>query len=413
MASYIGIGVMSGSSLDGVDICCVEFTGDVLTDIWSHRIIKATTVSYPPSWIEKLRNASNYSGLDLVKLNVDYGHYVGKLVQSFINERKLKVNFVAAHGHTIFHQPQHGFTFQIGDGETMATHLFCPLVVNFRNKDVALSGQGAPLVPAGERYLFNDYDLCLNLGGIANVSICERGFDVSPCNMLLNHLAQQHDSSMEYDADGLLARRGSVRVDLLAELDALPFYEHRPPKSLGREWFDENVLPILARRKDVGTEDQLRTCTEHVARQTARAIDRELKPAGCVLNGVSAGHEQPLSLLLTGGGAMNVFLVERLQEALKECHVDVNVTEIDADTINFKEAIVFSFLGLRCLLGLVNVRRDTTGATRDSVSGSIHLPPGGVPLSCPAMQEYRFHLSRSGVASEEVYRIYPRSNSIC
>ena len=249
MASYIGIGVMSGSSLDGVDICCVEFTGDVVTDIWSHRIIKATTVSYPQSWIKKLRNAPDISGIDLIKLNIDYGHYIGKLVNNFIDDGNLKVNFVAAHGHTIFHQPDQGFTFQIGDGETMATHLPCPLVVNFRNKDVALSGQGAPLVPGGERYLFNDYDLCLNLGGIANVTICERGFDVSPCNMLLNHLAERHDSLMEYDTDGLVARRGTVCRDLLAELDALPFYELRPPKSLGREWFDDNVLPVLDRHK--------------------------------------------------------------------------------------------------------------------------------------------------------------------
>ena len=249
MTSYVGIGVMSGSSLDGVDLCCVEFTGDVLADVWSHRIIKATTVAYPPDWTKKLRNAPTYSGADLVKLNVDYGHYVGKLVRDFIDDADLNVNFVASHGHTVFHQPQHGFTYQIGDGETMATYMPCTLVDNFRNKDVALGGQGAPLVPSGEHYLFNGFDVCLNLGGIANVSICERGFDVSPCNMLLNHLAQKHDSSLDYDADGKLARQGSVRDDLLAELDAMPFYMLDPPKSLGREWFDDNVLPILSTHK--------------------------------------------------------------------------------------------------------------------------------------------------------------------
>ena len=236
---------MSGSSLDGLDLCCAEFTGDYSTDIWSHRILKTTTIQYDPDWLERLRTADEMSGRDMAKLHVDYGRYLGRTVEAFIAENQLTPKYIASHGHTVFHQPENGFTFQLGDGETMTASLCVPLVTNFRNKDVALGGQGAPLVPVGESYLFSQYDMCLNLGGIANVSVNDIGFDISPCNMLLNYLASRHDHSLEFDKGGAIARRGRVVDELLHRLNDLPFYRQSPPKSLGKEWFERYIVPLL------------------------------------------------------------------------------------------------------------------------------------------------------------------------
>ena len=257
MSSWIGIGIMSGSSLDGVDLCCAEFTGDYNTDTWSHRILKTTTIAYDPEWSERLRTADTLSGRDLVKLDAEYGRYLGQIVAGFISDNQLTPKYIACHGHTIFHQPEHGFTFQLGDGETMAALLRVPLVTNFRNKDVALGGQGAPLVPVGESYLFSQYTICLNLGGIANVSVNDIGFDISPCNMFLNYLASKHDNKLEFDKGGAIARRGQVIDELLNKLNDLPFYRQPPPKSLGKEWFEENVLPLIKYYVSVTTMTQI------------------------------------------------------------------------------------------------------------------------------------------------------------
>lgn len=247
MSTYIGIGLMSGSSLDGLDICCVEFTGDVETDFWSYRIVNAETIAYSEEWTKTLRNASTLSGVELIKLHVDYGHFLGRAITNFINEHNLRetVQFAASHGHTVFHAPEQGYTFQLGDGETISSHLPFPLVSDFRTKDVALGGQGAPLVPGGEKYLFGTYDICINLGGIANIGIKgQKGFDICPCNIILNSLAQFKDG-MLYDKDGALARSGHVIKELLAELEDLPFYKEPPPKSLWKEWIEQHVFPLL------------------------------------------------------------------------------------------------------------------------------------------------------------------------
>lgn len=246
MASYVGIGCMSGSSLDGLDLCCVEFMGDRDTDVWGYRILKAETIPYDQEWTSRLAGARDLSGEGLIRLHVEYGHLLGKAIKKFIDKNKLNVEFIASHGHTIFHNPDQNYTFQLGDGETVSRYLDCPFVCNFRNKDVAFGGQGAPFVPCGEKYLFQAYDICINLGGIANIGVQgSKGYDISPCNYVLNKLAATHDASLTFDLDGQISSQGQVLNEVLKELNSLPFYSQPPPKSLGAEWIEDNVLPIL------------------------------------------------------------------------------------------------------------------------------------------------------------------------
>lgn len=369
MATFVGIGCMSGSSLDGLDICCVEFTGDICSDLWGYRILCAETVQYTEEWAKRLRSASKLLGSELIKQHVEYGHFVGESVSQFIDKNSLSnVQFVASHGHSVFHQPADGFTFQLGDGQTTSTHLTVPFVCDFRSKDVSLGGQGAPLVPCGERFLFTNNDMCVNLGGIANIGVRgHQGYDISPCNILLNRLASQINGKMLFDKDGQLARSGKVVPRLLDKLNSLSYFEQSPPKSLWRDYIEKEVYPLL-NKEQYKVEDLLRTCTEHVALKVAEAcIDaKDLMP----------DNGRVPTVLFTGGGALNKFLMELIKDKLDEGEFEVE--HADEDTINFKEALIFAFLGLRCLLGDENVFRDITGSKSDTISGSIHRPlPAG------------------------------------
>lgn len=247
MASFSGIGCTSGPSLDGLDLCYVEFTGDVQTDIWGYRIIKAITVPYTPEWQGLLKKAAQTSGEGLVKLHVQYGHFVGQTIAEFIQTEGINnLDFIASNGHSVFHQPDLGYTFNLGDGETTAVHLKYPFVCNFRNKDVALGGQGAPLVTNGEKFLFSYKDICLNLSGIANIGLRGlQGYDVCPCNYVSNKLANMHDPKLEYDPCGVIAKSGNILPDVLEKLESLDYYKLPPPKSVGSEWMEEKVLPLL------------------------------------------------------------------------------------------------------------------------------------------------------------------------
>ena len=255
MAEYYGIGVMSGSSLDGMDLCAVKLkrpNTDVDSD-WSYFITHAETIDYSADWIDQLKAAETLPANKLAKLHYDYGHLIGHAVSQFIKEHKISAQFVSSHGHTIFHQPENGFTLQLGEGEAIASHLSVPLVTNFRAKDVALGGVGAPLVPAGEKFLFPKHNIFLNLGGIANVTCNGNAFDICPCNMLLNYLAEIHQPSAPFDDKGQLAARGSLQHDLLLSLNSLSYYKLKPPKSLGREWFHDQILPLLQNEVDLYT----------------------------------------------------------------------------------------------------------------------------------------------------------------
>ncbi|KAH3835253.1 anhydro-N-acetylmuramic acid kinase-like [Dreissena polymorpha] len=375
MSSFVGIGCMSGSSLDGLDVCCVEFTGDICSDLWGYRILNAETISYDEQWTERLRNAAMLSAAHFVKVNVDYGLFVGHSVARFITKHRLdhKVQFVASHGHSLFHNPHDGVAFQLGDGEVTATVLKVPFVTSFRSKDVCLGGQGAPLVPCGEKFLFRNSDICVNLGGIANIGVRGLvGYDICACNIMLNYLASKANAGMAFDKDGELARNGNVIPEVLLKLKTIAYYQDAAPKSLWRDYIESNIMPILDTDKYI-VVDLLRTCTEHVASMVAKACLEAKNSLATALPGNAP------TVLITGGGALNKFLMENIRQLIEV--QGLVVQEVDEETINFKEALIFAFLGMRCLLGVENVFRETTGARKDSVSGSIHRP-----ATCPALK---------------------------
>lgn len=346
------LGLMSGTSLDGVDLALCDI------DEQGYSVIKATTVPYPDSWRRRLSTLENGTAYEYALANVELGHYLGTLVRDFLKDTDIKVKAVASHGHTIFHRPELGITTQIGDGDAIASECNLPVVSNFRTLDVALGGQGAPLVPIGDRLLFGQYDACLNLGGIANISYEYEGrrvaFDICPCNMALNRLASR--LGLEYDPSGDNARRGNCHTCLLTSLDSLDYYQLTGPKSLGKEWFEEHFWPIineeLAEARDEGLiRDLLATVTSHTASQIARVLKRE--------------HIG--TMLVTGGGAFNSYLIELIERYAP----DTAITVPDTLTINYKEAIVFALLGYLRLCGKVNTLCSVTGARHDSCGGNL------------------------------------------
>lgn len=349
---WLVVGTMSGTSLDGLDLAAVEFRRS--KNRWNFSIVAAETKKYSGEWEEKLRTAPKLSGEQLIVLHNVYGQFTGQQINRFIKTRQLLPDLIASHGHTVFHQPEKGFTFQAGNGACIAAETGITTVADFRTSDVALGGQGAPLVPVGDRLLFPEYEACLNLGGFANISFEQNGkriaFDICPVNFILNDLAQK--LIKPYDENGELGRQGAIDNQLLEKLNQLEFYAQNPPKSLGREWVDKNFLPIME-KSNLPVQDQLRTAYEHLALQIAKAAPASGK------------------MLVTGGGAFNSFLMERLRQHLK-CEIVIPSSEI----INYKEALVFAFLGLLRYLGEINCYASVTGASRDSSSGVIF--PGGV-----------------------------------
>ncbi len=361
MVKYKGIGVMTGTSLDGVDLVMVEF--EEAETGWNYELLVGEEIPLDEKWYARLRCLDTADARTYARTNVYFGHYLGKLVADFISRNQFAPQFVASHGQTIFHEPHRNYTAQIGDGESMVTYLKVPLVTNFRNKDVALGGQGAPLVPFGEQQLFSGTPYFLNLGGFANLSIHQSGgevvaFDIAAANMALNWLARNLDPPLPYDPDGQIAARGEVHTGLLERLNQLPFYIQSPPKSLGTEWFEKEVLPLLV-EEGISTEDKLRTYVEHLAIQVAASV----------------GVEGNGSMLVTGGGARNKLLMNRLQIHLAT--KGIQIVPANNTLIDFKEALIFAFLGLMTLLGRPNVLGSVTGAALNNLGGSIHLPPTG------------------------------------
>ena len=345
------LGLMSGTSLDGIDLA--------LCDINEHgyRILAAETVPYSVEWRQRLSTLDGASAYEYALANVELGHHYGKVISRFLKGRE-RPEAIASHGHTIFHQPHLGLTTQIGDGDAIAAETGLPVVSNFRTLDVALGGQGAPLVPIGDELLFGGYDACLNLGGIANISYRAGGkriaYDICPCNMALNRLAAM--LGYPYDAEGANARSGEVHTCLLHELDALEYYAVTEPKSLGKEWFVGQFWPLV--KEFVGfvpslprVRDALATVTSHIAIQIARVVE----------------HQQIKTLLVTGGGAWNSYLLEIMGKYCPE----VKITVPDALIVNYKEALVFALLGYLRLTGKVNTLASVTGAKFDSIGGNI------------------------------------------
>jgi anhydro-N-acetylmuramic acid kinase len=349
--SFKVIGLMSGTSLDGVDIAFCRFWQD--EGRWRFSIDAAETVPYSMEWKNRLATLENKSAFDFAVTDSEYGHFLGQITNDFLVRHSITPDFISSHGHTIFHQPNLKITGQIGKGPAIAAETGLSVVCDFRSLDVALGGQGAPLVPIGDMLLFGAYSRCLNLGGFANISCDDSGkriaFDVCPANIVLNH----HSSLVkkEFDENGDLARQGKLHRPLLEELNDLPFYRMKPPKSLGKEWVLSVIHPIL-QRFELPAEDLLRTFVEHIAEQVRRA----------------AGKKGGGSMLVTGGGAFNSFLVEKIRE-----HSGVNLILPDPIIINYKEALIFAFLGVLRWRQEVNCLSSYTGASRDNIGGAVYL----------------------------------------
>ncbi|MEM6766724.1 MAG: anhydro-N-acetylmuramic acid kinase [Bacteroidota bacterium] len=354
-----GIGLMSGTSMDGLDIACCDFWME--GDSYQYEIIRCGQYEFDEKWKTRISHLYGQSGEVFAKTHVYFGHWLGEKVQAFIKEFDLRPDFVASHGQTIYHQPDKSFTAQIGDGETLVSYLDCPVITNFRNKDIAMGGEGAPLVPLGEHFLYRNHSLFLNLGGFANLGFDRKGFDVCACNIVLNLLANRMDSSLDYDPEGCISEGGSCQASLFKELNELVYFSAEPPKSLGWEWVEAEVLPLLD-QSGLSLQDQMRTFTEHVCFQISRAL--------------SLADMSDSSLLVTGGGKHNTFLMKKLGEKLAAQRISVS-EETDQQMVDFKEAIIFAFLGLRILEGKSTTWSSITGSKVDTLSGSIHLPASG------------------------------------
>lgn len=349
MNEYRVVGVMSGTSLDGLDIAMCKFQKK--NETWEYAIEAAKTVEYDSYWRNNLSKANELSTESFLLLNNAYGEYIGAEVNDFIKSTNSTPDIIASHGHTVFHQPEKKFTFQIGSGASILAKTKITTVSDFRTLDVALGGQGAPLVPIGDSLLFSDYQYCLNLGGFANISFIEKGkqvaFDISPCNMVINYMVKKVNLNM--DKDGEIAKRGFIDQELLERLNNIPYYQLNHPKSLGKEWFDSDFISIIENAY-LSFSDTLRTIYEHIAIQITNEIKREED-----------------KVLITGGGAFNKFLVSLLNDKTK-----AKLVIPDDKLINFKEALIFAFLGLLKYLGKPNCLSSVTGASNDCSGGVIY-----------------------------------------
>jgi len=345
---------MSGTSLDGMDLVAADFWQT--NGIWNF-VLKATeTVTYSKEWTEKLKSSPALSGEKLIELHADYGRFIGTEINRFTRELGFNPDLIASHGHTVFHQPEKGFTFQVGNGAYIAATTKITTIADFRIQDVALGGQGAPLVPVGDRLLFSEYDYCLNLGGFANISFEKNNqriaFDICPVNFVLNYFAEKQ--GFDFDKDGELGRKGKVYNDFLKELNQIDFYQKLPPKSLGREWVEQVFMPHLNNFK-ISDDDKLRTIYEHIAQQIA---------------GIDLGKgEGKRKMLVTGGGAFNTFLVELISN---QTSVKLKIPSIEI--VNFKEALIFAFLGVLRIRGEINCMASVTGVTKDHSTGVVFQP---------------------------------------
>ncbi|PSL04444.1 anhydro-N-acetylmuramic acid kinase [Cecembia rubra] len=352
-SSYKMIGLMSGTSGDGLDIAYCDFHFD--NGKWSYDLHEHETIGFSESIGKLLMGAHELSALELSVLDVTFGKWMGEQVRFFVGKHGLNIDAVASHGHTVFHQPDKGLSLQIGNGWALHKSCGLPVINDFRMLDVQLGGQGAPLVPIGDRLLFGDFDYCINLGGIANVSMEYAGirlaFDICPFNLLLNHFAGLKGKA--FDEDGFLARSGKLIPDILEQLNQVRYYDIQGSKSLGREDMDQ-FLDILEEnpRKP---EDILHTLLHHYAFQ----IKSSIKP---LEKGIA-------KVLITGGGAFNLYFMEILASALGS---SFKIVPVSKSLINYKEALIFAFLGVLRLRGENNCLYTVTGASRDNCGGVVY-----------------------------------------
>ncbi len=351
MKPYKVIGLMSGSSMDGVDVAYCEFINE--NNNWSFKIIEAETIPYPEVWITRLTNLQEQPIFLYPKTDFFYGKYLGQIVNDFIKKYDLKIDLISSHGHTIFHQPQNGFTAQIGNGASIYAETNLPVVYDFRTVDVALGGQGAPLVPIGDRELFGEFDACLNLGGFANISYTQTNelfaFDICPCNTILNHVCNW--MNLPFDDEGKIAASGKVNDELLSKLNALDFYKKYQAKSLGKEWVNDHFWPIVKNYAAVSDSDLLATFTAHIAEQISQIIN----------------HSLSKKILITGGGAFNKYLIHLIKNKIA---AEIIIPE--KNIVQFKEALIFAFLGVLRITNKVNCLSSVTHAKLDNIGGAFY-----------------------------------------
>jgi anhydro-N-acetylmuramic acid kinase len=365
---YRVIGLMSGSSLDGLDLVAAEITEN--GGAWAFEIVAADCYAYGSDWKTRLQNAVSLPALEYQLLHVEYGHYSGRAVNRFIDEKGLQyqIAFIASHGHTTFHVPQKRMTAQLGDGAALAAQTGLPVISDLRALDVAFGGQGAPIVPIGEKLLLKEYDLFLNLGGIANISFNDPeeyiAFDVCPANRVLNALAQE--AGREYDAGGALAETGKVQHGLLKKLNNLDYYRQPHPKSLANSFGTDMVYPLI-QTFDLTPPDALRTYVAHIVEQIKKSIaDSDWS----VKNNYELRRAN-YKLLATGGGAFNTFLISQLQAALDDLSIEIVVP--DERLVNYKEALIMAFLGVLRWRQEYTVLPSVTGAVRASIGGALWI----------------------------------------
>ncbi|MEP1487594.1 MAG: anhydro-N-acetylmuramic acid kinase [Algibacter sp.] len=349
-SDYNMVGVMSGTSLDGIDLVYTKFE---YNGTWNFKIIHAETISYSGKWYNTLKNLVSHSLEELKHIDVDYTDYLAGIIKGFIEKNKIKnIDAVCSHGHTALHQPEHKLTYQIGNLPVLAAVLNQTVVCDFRVQDVELGGQGAPLVPIGDALLFSDYDYCLNLGGFANISYQEKeeriAYDICPVNIVLNKYAEQ--LGYKYDDGGKIAASGNYLLALGDQLKALPFYKEKPPKSLGLEWVNQNIFPLLQDSKPQ-EKDVLKTFSNHIAKEIASVIKKNSK------------------VLVTGGGAYNDYVISEIKR-----NKTIDIVRPSKNLVEFKEALIFAFLGVLKLRGEVNCLKSVTGASKDHSSGKIYQP---------------------------------------
>ncbi len=384
---YRVLGLMSGSSLDGLDLCYAHF--QETSGKWSYEIKKADCYAYSPDWVNRLQQATELNAKDYMVLHVEYGHYLGELVNRFLEGNGLayQVQLIGSHGHTTFHIPSQKMTAQLGDGASLAAETGINTVSDLRAMDLALGGQGAPIVPIGERMLLGDYEYFLNLGGIANISAnleilpgsvarsnytaesnatiaapITIAFDVCPANRVLNLLS--NEIGKEYDDKGQVAQSGKVHQELLAQLNQLEYYQLDFPKSLANDFGTDVVYPLI-KKSGCSTADGMRTMVEHILYQIKTSIQK--------LENNHAGHagSKPKQLVATGGGVFNDFLVKRLSEDLEKENIKVVIPE--ENVIKYKEALIMGLMAVLRWREENNVFSSVTGARRDSIGGAVWI----------------------------------------
>lgn len=354
---YYVIGTMSGSSLDGLDI--VYCTIEEIAGKWRYQIQNSECISFHENWKNTLSVCTQLSAKELLQAHSDFGHWMGKEILQFIEKNNLqhKVHLIASHGHTVFHEPNQKMTFQLGDGAAIAAVNRLPVVSDLRNMDVALGGQGAPIVPIGEKLFWNEYDYFLNIGGICNITISEneihQAFDVCPANRVLNLLS--NELGKPYDHFGEDAARGKLNQDLLDELNDLEYYQKQYPKSLSNEFGTLTIFEKI-QHYTCSIQDKLNTFCEHIAQQITEVCKQ---------------HTELKKMLITGGGAYNEYLISRIQFYLAKKNIEVVIPE--NNLIEYKEALIMALIGVLRWREQHNVMHHVTGAERDSVGGALWM----------------------------------------